>query len=1191
MTEQQTSFLDAIHKIPGDTPGEKYKKIAELVSVVKKGVPVSHLIKNPDVPSLLGPYFKVEAARILNNRQMIADALKSEDNSVIQKALHIKSFFDGSDGEFTNPDYFSKHLIPHVSLNTRLEIIKNLSYHLRKPELAEEFFARFHLLYGIDQAMPLLLACRSEFTHKTLIEKNIVLSHKMMKLFYRKDPNLVIRHIKHARKNELLKTRNILQLNLIDYADIIVKFIKVDIESFVEIVESYDGNNLNLKFSKNLGRLFMKIGLKYLLNKPKLYINMIPLEVIDVETMRLIFPNLLPNKKEHFDTNQLLYVLKYFPKSEKFMLLEKSYASRYNRKLLDDTDIMTPELMLLLPDMERIKQAKIMMDKNSDTTYYTHSWRCYYKPCEVIPLIKDDIKKASEIEKRCALLSELIYCCKVNKDSDMLLEVLKYFNERHKNERAEMFFRLMKMLQIYGDDLYSLRDEHWIVIDSIIRRMHVKGYIINHLAETYLEYLFKVLEVSTSHKLTHELLPLAEENLELMADCNLERHGQCWNILKKKSVFEKRSLNYFIDYVSQKIEDQSLSNKSWHEKEKNIVSQITEAIYDFNERHIKSKKHLDEKALSVSDYPRLMKIVLRLLNNEECKKHAAICKMRNLLKHHDKELFETFVKNDIVKVESDEVASGKALYLLKRDPNTIIMHWREYLSMCKCWSGNKNVIRFIKTVRWHNGIAMKWREECEKGFTNEHSYLGILGILLDGPSFVQIVSPFMPKQTTLPTDGQNARNDYLLTSKIPSVCNLVNPPPPLSIIDHFFEGDYLSDGLIMSTNLCRRTGVSKVISFLTSLISKRVSVKKHAIRLYYMVATIDDSCQLLSSQWQTNTNHSIREILFQKIHELFLNEPTSETYCLLTSSIDSLTEDDTQQLNLLTNFNRVPNEYLEEYLNKTFDTIGKKEGRVADNHISSMLSRISPSICDILDQHFCMRIIKKYLFLRNVLHTALELTINSFILSREELLERRLIFFIEMISEEIRLHWDEPCPKKLHYFAVNQVFHFFIEQLCNRYNSDKLNLRHIELLLGIFENTLEPKMDLTSYLYLICTKQQLLSISAKDFGLRIAREINRLTKEFTPLIIHSMAKVMTEFIDPISKNQPKELLIPFIEGLTEENNVNNYFMAAQLFQVFDCSFHDTDTFRFLLNCEYPIVTCIMRQKMNTNTCYCKKKLP
>ncbi|XP_039298373.1 uncharacterized protein LOC111057449 isoform X1 [Nilaparvata lugens] len=1193
------SILDAIQQVVGDTPGRKYHSLAYMVyDTVRNGESIPSMVDTHKLHPLLIPYCAVEAARLLNNHHMVVEALKSDDSMVIEKALAIKSFFNGSNTELTNPRYFSEQLIPHVSLNTRLKIIKQLSYRLTKPNLAEEFFDMFRSMYGIEQAMPLLFACSPEFIDSKLIEDNIVLTRRLMKQLYRKDPKSVIRYIKTARKLEQLDTRNNLRLNLIDYNDIIVKFIKVDIESFIEIAESYEGNKLKLQFSKNLGRIFIKVGEKYLIGNPNLYVHMLPLEVIDAATMRLIFPKLFPDKIESLNTNQLLRFLEFFPRNEKFILFERCFASRYNKKILETFHLVTTKLVSLLPDTQRVEQAKIMMAKNlnNNSRYYPLSWRCYCIAREVIPLIKNDIAKASQIDDRCVLIGEMIYCCKVNNDEDMLLDALAYFNERHKNETADMYFHFIKMLdEIYGDDLHCLSIEHWELIDAVISRMHVKGYFGNYNSQWNLQNLFKVLEASTHNKILHD--SHIEGNMALLAHCNLNRNRHCWNILVNNPVYEEKCLNFFVEYVTQKIDNQ-FSSKTWQQNETIIVPGLVKAIYAYNKRHMKYKRNLNEKPLSVGDYPKLLKSVKKLLNDYEFDEYPGICEMKDVLRRNDKDILEGMIKTRLADVRSVE-----ALSLLKREPKRIVENWNDYLLKCLVyWPGNKIVVRFIKIVRWHNDIAVKWREECEKKLTEDHRYLGILALLLDGRSFVNLVDPFMPKHTDLQTKGPDARSNYEMTSTIPSACNLVNPPVALSVISQYFEGDYLCDGLRASLNLCRRTAVSKVLPFVTSLMSERVSVRKHAIRLHYMVATIDESCQLLAYQWQTEKHHSIQEVLFRIIHDLFLKKPTSESFSLLKSCLENFSNEmlqccivDFEAFARLVNFERVPNQYLAEYVSNIFEIIEKmkenKSVKTQDNHVAYVFSCMDSAMCDIMGEPLCMKLIEKYILDDEAYDNKLILNfvLDSFILSRTEHSERRLNLIGKLIGEKVQSHWDMPRRGKAHYYDVNQMLKYFIEGFCKYHTANKINVKLVDVLLELFESPLKPKSDLRSYINLFYMKEKILSTSVLDFGERIAKQNKLLISEYSDFAVHLMSETIERILISFVSSEER---IQFIEGLLRENELYNYYMAAHQLQTVNC--YDRkfqDIMGVLLDCEYPIIVSIARQMMNSITehCGCTKK--
>lgn len=166
----QTSHLEAIQALPGDTPGEKYKWISDLIKErLSESNSLEEVIESEKIPRPLVPFVQIHAAMMLNKKNpndqstyaAIAEALKSRDEIIVNKALQANNFFNGTNEYITNVQYFFNYLFPYVSLNTRTRIINVLASRLasKNPALAEEFFKAVASFYGLKQALPLLPAC------------------------------------------------------------------------------------------------------------------------------------------------------------------------------------------------------------------------------------------------------------------------------------------------------------------------------------------------------------------------------------------------------------------------------------------------------------------------------------------------------------------------------------------------------------------------------------------------------------------------------------------------------------------------------------------------------------------------------------------------------------------------------------------------------------------------------------------------------------------------------------------------------------------------------------------------------------------------------------------------------------------------------------------------------------------------
>lgn len=1154
-----TPYLDAIQAIPGDTPREKFRWIANFIkqqlSAYKN---LEDAIDLEKIPKPLVPLIQVQAAVMLNKRdpknqityEAIAEALKSEDKLVVSRALKAKNFFNGTNEAITSSKYFFENLFPFVSFNTRIRIIKTLASRLapKRSTLAEKFFLSIESSYGIKQALPLLYACSESFAYNTIIEKRMVLSRKMVKLFFRKNPDFVVRYLRLSNPKVDLCARKLPSVNIHDFTDFLVALIKTRLDSFAEIYKMHEKDPPKIILSKNNVRAFLKNGREYLEQNTSLFINILPLKNISDNYIEAIFPKIFPDDIKDFNTDKMLNYLKYYRQDRIMKLFLRSYEQVYHTNILKDPDMITVNLLKILHPTERIRQAKIKLkleaEAHKEREKVVPTWECFLSTEESLPLFEKEICITSDVEERARLVCKMIHCCKINKDYQALLRVLLHLKDKHCNERAWFLSEVFStLLELY--DLPYMGEDCWSILMDIMLHIDVKNDLsaMNSTGVRMIEAAIhcKILRRQPFHELINILVNLKTKN-----------YGDYWNILQKYHKYERMCLEECLNIVSQKY---NLDQAPWKEDRVEILFDLCSSIYYFNQVHVNDDT--DVKPMAIKNYPWLQQAIEEILSTTKESDIYRIADLQNMCMKYEMDLYVRLWPRAKKIVE---IKINGASRLLKRNPQDILDCWEAYLKSCKDNWNKRHAKQFIKSIRWYKGIPITFADQCLKDLTEkkEGACLGILSTLVYGESFSNIIQPLVPTNKTLDVHQTGAKINYNLVQHLVSGIKFANPPVPLEVLERLCQGDYLSMALTALTNVCKRKNVVDVISFATTLSNQRVAVRKHGIRLMCIVASYDQLLTFFQAQWKTEKNQSIREIMFSIVIKLFRIEPGPSTQLLSSRVISAIElQDENICPKILEVINLIPDQYVVDFIQQALNMIDKLENvglrkEKIEKHTSIMLSHIDATICNHLPEYFIKDLIQRYLFHQNVAvsKNLSKFVVTALLLPAEDTFDDRLKMFSKLFKEAIVKRWNAPDSKHSHFFPVNNGLRNFIDVVthatCISYSSNKLRL--IDEILSVFMATLNPLLDPTSYLLLIFSKEQLSSSSPEHFGSNISRKLNDLVNIFSPDFGFFMVYVLRNM--PLSnsfKHYNKiDVDLGIIEGLLDVTTNTSALMAMLL---------------------------------------------
>nr|XP_012134492.1 PREDICTED: uncharacterized protein LOC100880518 isoform X2 [Megachile rotundata] len=1153
----QTPYLNAIQAIPGDTMNQKFGWIARTTKQrLLECNSLEEVAEAQNIPKSLIPLIQVQAALILNKKdstnqqsyQAIAEALKSRDALVANKAFESRRFFDGTNKTITSVQYFFENLFPYVSLKIRTRIIKTLANRLRSKntDLAECFFVAVSKTYGLQQALPLLLACSDSFMYNTIVEKRIVLGRKQGKDIFRRNPDFMVKYLKLTKVGDRPNERDLHPVNVFEFTDFLPALIKKRLNSFVELYETY--NIRTPMLSNKCAETFLKNGKEHLLRNPQLYICILPLKLISANRMESIFAKLFPRNIDQFNTDAMLNYLNFYPQEKKVDFFLKTYRQVYQKDLLETSKNVTPRLLRMLPLEERAKQARIKLAEVDDDSWnatlisYSKCWKSYLSTEEALPNFKKQVAGTSKMEDRAIILRQMIFCCRVNNDDQALLDVLKYINDRHRNEQQWLFLRVFECL-VEQYETPEFNENHMAILTEMILRLRTKNELTgDSVCEKIIEFIihFKIINKQ----------PL-DQMMEVLIESKCASYANDWNILTKYPEYERMCLEACLAILSQKYDSEKAP---WHKDKVGAVFDLSNSMYVFNGRHV--NKNSSVQRMSVKNYPWLLQKITEVLSEKKMHDVYLMNNFKRMLEEHEKDLLLRFWPEEALKIAN--VESGEALKLLRKSPESILARWREYVEAAQRSLHSRSVRRFVRTTLWYKDIPVRFVEESFRNMNENTTFdsLGIFAILLHGDTFAQLVEPLIPAVKTIDVHGENAKMDYLQVVSIARASKIVNPPLPLHLVARLLEGEFLNVALIILTNTCRRTPLIEALSFAETMSSQRVSVKKHGIRLMHMIAPRDKLLHFLLSKWESENHHSIREVIFAKARDLFVNDLDENTWKMFSRLVATLTvSEKSAVMELMQLIRQVPDQMVVELVKLILDSIdrfaqagvSKKE---TISNTANLLTFINIAECRLLPDDFVEQLLRRFLFHvePEIAASATEFVIDKYLFPTEDI-EKRFNLFARVFVEAVKTGWD--VPSRPSFFPVNHGVHHFVSKFTyNVCSSKEKSLKLVEAFRKMFSSVVTSLMNPTSFLNLMYLKEYVALNEPKKFGARIGQMLPELVNAFSLAFIPFMADVLRELAlrYRIEGYEQDQLMLGVVEGLVETGTTEAMLMAVNVFK-------------------------------------------
>ncbi|XP_057336598.1 uncharacterized protein LOC130675121 [Microplitis mediator] len=1160
MAEGPSPYLTAIQKVPGITPGDKFRALNQIARNIVKLVNQNRSIFNisSKIPIGLKILVQVEVVRLSEQFDGILEAIRNGDSVVINRTLRAKWFFNGSH-ENCRVQFYKAQIFPFVSLQSRHKIIKTLAKYLTaNPAIAEEFYTALTLMYGDKQAHPLLMACSESFIWSRITEHKLRLNNRIVRILFDKYPKLVVEYLKLSKKSDDKFERNLRPVNLQTHASFLPRLLKGYPDSFMELIKLHN-NNFNIKLSRRSSNLFFKKFPDALMRNPQLFQPMLNLKVVHKNLTDLqfkaIFKQQFPPDIDSFEFDKLLQFLEYLPKSNKLPLMISTFEEVYGFKLIDCYEIISGSNLLMLPRNDRIKLVEEILKKidgKSEISYYM-LWVCYLPCNESIKCLRRKIKHVDDLNLRFELIVRLLFTCQVNADNDSFVRVMDYIATEHINEPEWYFVAIFQYIS-NTYPVYTFRSQHW---DALI---HFIVLTKNKLKDCYHEIPLDLIVAAVRYDLVNNINDNTRR-MKLLTEFYLNLRAAKWLVFTDSFQYNRICLEHFItnlmDYELPIAENVMTTG---------LISLLV-TIYDFNNAVTEAKS--DVKVILIKDHPKLVKKVRSLLS-DHIRDDINIKNLKVAVRNLDQDLYNACVSKSVRKTEKlpktvipVNLKSKSTWKMLKTDPQYFEYNWEPFLNECLArifvpGVTKKSLLefdslarRFLRLSRWCQDLPMKIVRRLQENFEKfkDGRDLIALAFLLEGPNLEPFLGTFGVLEATEVTFKDPAAPGMKATSVLRAL-SVANPPVSLDLILKFCVNDCVESGINCLINVSRRTGVDEVILFALDLLKPRpiaqpVCIRKLGIRLFCMVEDAEHSHLILANLWTHETDQKIRKLLVRNSLKLFKAFPEDKNWELIKKCIDGLRPDDIHTFESLMKFDYIPNEFIAEYVRKLFSLfrrLGDEENGFQPDvvwfYITKLLN-IDKNILVLFSDELHNEIIDKYVLdlsvPKNVQSAGHSYLINYIVTARDKL-EDRLNRFRNIFIKIVKGNLDVPHPTEPSFYPAN----YFVHELINNIIYSLPNNR-IKRKLAYTATKAAVDSDLKTHrdpkFFLLFT---LTCIVYKASPEKLATAINRFlptyAKSFGKDYIEVIAKYLQEFIDScISDRRYQIEVVDSLRGLGNDD--------------------------------------------------------
>ncbi|XP_045468297.1 uncharacterized protein LOC123676451 [Harmonia axyridis] len=1102
-------FITKFHQLEGVTLKEKKKSLHNLLQILKNASSdtIDLILQELKPTSYLEETFKIEILLIFKRSNDLINILKDgneiEASKIIKQSWFIKELVK----TFT-PDRFVQDLFPHLSLSIRTKILKKILVYIKDEELIKNLFETLCSAYGWQVSSILLTGCPDEKI-KEMLEKNLCwLSSSQLKLLLDKNPSLVTFYFEMMKQEESYLD-NYKWRSFFDY---IVTKDPIFFDEFGKKFNIYKRN-----FGRQTTKKFLLIKKDEIMADPNKYISFLRNDAL-VRKLGDNFPEFykkaLPKDLYEFQYCNAKSLMKYYRKSKQYQLYFNAFQEIYKKSLWENSDYMDERLIELIPDKEERVNWLKKFEKRSNYEKYTDGAmmaRCAMK-CSTMEFDEEDYMLGDEngIAERKTVFNTLITTCKLNKDYDTLVNILKSFCQRHRNSDVSILYNFLRCL--YDElEMKKLTGEHWKYINEIITvQLFKKQKMFYPIFMEYIRFLR-----SQNQPIDELVLTLLKEIPQKLVDFKYNDDS-----------FEKSMLELYIKYYPQVTDDKKL----------NLIVQIILSVMNWNKKH-------PNNPISLHDQQNILSVFSVLKDKEKLDKSLSkafkylVCRQKEgqessildeVYWHNFKNLKDTSITKWFLKYKPEILKNNlnKVGIMLENKDINLVHNLKKY--------------EHIEIPNDITKLCLKELEDAEP--SKRERVIKILVYFMPSRDFQKFFQQYIPKTDRVDTAGgsEDIRKSYEIQCALAKYLkNRIHLDQNLQDLLKYCRGDVLPSALPSVYSSFCRIPEKLLYPALEELGTKAVSTRKHSIFLTSLICPIDKVMMKYNQVEQLEKNVSVRQHMFLSCYKYYLRNNIEKCWPLLSEYIGQLKKEQKDILKLITNVHKVPIKHRAVFTECVWEKLCKvkKDGVKMDDNMASLLSNLNPSDIKLLREEFAMSIIENYLFdLDDCSMNDTVFNFTNYFLLFSGNTEKKVKFIFECIHKLKEMFWNDD-EKKINILKIISKFCFNIfKKMLKR---DTNGLKYDENLPKIFsaawkrEFTIEETFE--EHIFLDFIVIHTASDSNSDsLPKEMSEYFSSTLEKYGNLIIGNFKYFLTFFLSLIYKDDDHDLqVLKFLDNFLD----------------------------------------------------------
>ncbi|KAK4887676.1 hypothetical protein RN001_003947 [Aquatica leii] len=1102
-------FVSKFHNLEGKTIGEKRKNLFILLNKTLNSNQIDFSQLQPQ--NFLEEKFKVDLLLHFKKFDELKEVLKSERSLQIFRLLKRSPWFIEQIFSSMTADELIATVFPNTSFRTKVKLLNKLAVYLNDSDKAHEYFEAIDKRYGTYLASKLLPSCRDDYILNFLNTRH-----------FKPTPKQALTIIKRYDESTEEIVEILMRFNDAkeEYANV---FDYLKLHNLSLLLELNEKHNLSLRLGWRLTDKYVHVHKDNIINDPKKYYRVLHRKQIAKALHRnfnSLYINLFPKDLDDFrgEFGTIVSVLKQLPKKmRQGNLLINNFATLYGTSFWTSSYVSLEILDLVTVDE---RQVAIKVARKPDNVLEA-KWNSYLKTQESIPWLKKQISLSSSVATRAALVECLVNSCKVNSDPAALLDVCQYVVKTHRNDHIKVRKSFLNAIQSY--DLEKLSEEHWKCVNELIDLFRLNDESFEHT------FVFKKFYVR--HRLLRNL-PIEEQLLELVRDKNKD-----FTIFENNLHSQLHCFKVFSHLINKELKNEDLIESNlhllndvikWNDKNKEKIS------LRFFESSVQSLKN----KIANDDFNHYVIKTLCILIKEECKTSTE----RTLLKIYF-DLSEKYGNVDILTwlIENDPCVVDENIEAIVR------IFQDSFFSFYKEYGFFKHVRNYSYILEKTIGILLHSFKDKEQGC------IIALSTIQKPEDFIKVIEEYYPTEKQADAKTEASRKLYAIQEVVGRCLkNLMPPSAAIPSILKFCKGDYLKLIRTALYSVCDNVNEDKLIPFISELIDQAVSIRKHALHLTFRVLDKHQVYSLIKHFMEKEKNESIRKFIFKGCFNFFLKNPEEFTWELVQLNLNAVDVNDTEAVEVLIQFEKVPKEYRSKYVVLTWDVLDKLPDPNSTNrrNLNKLLNQIGQDMIPTLPQEFYDKVINAYFLKEDASSLSFfGSAVNAFVCryimyaSSDAEKKERLNASFAIVKDYVL---DLRKNSKTRLICCNTVTDFF-KEYCLLFLRDDCDDRDMyEEFASLWNSLFQPHESFDEYLHLKFLDIYMEALPAFDLGSKLGEFCNSLVYLYGDVIVGIFCNKINFFTRYFFKNGDDDDRYDLIDGLINDDASNACLILAIL---------------------------------------------